>query len=616
MAIALNGWSESDHKAIREQLDRILKSGPFHQSRRRQRFLEYIVNETLAGHGDRLKGYNVALAVFDRTETFDSNIDPIVRMEAVRLRDRLREYYETDGQRDPIRIELPKGAYTPHIEFRQAATFDALPDGPDGLHAVTQDQSPNLAKAPTAVVDDQVSPAPARSERRVRWQIIVPALVLIPMLGALAGWLTRDLWPPTGPEGAVEEPARDVPKGPAIAVLPFNNLSGDPKQDYFSDGLTEDIMTELSRARDLRVLARNTTFQYKGKAVDVSKLGYELKVGYVLEGSVQRTDDRLRVTAQLIDTETGTHIWADRYDRDLGDVFLLQDEIVAQIVAKIAGGYGVIESSEAKSAARKSLEQIQAYDLVLRARETMQSDWNSETFHSAKELLRQAIALDPLNARALREMAWLAVLGQAFRFDETPMPPQEIIAQATKAVQLDPADARARMVAASAYFYNGQLDLFEQEAQAAMALDPYDAEIMAIFGYMIAISGQWQRGVALAEKAYALNADAAAGWYHTTMYLDSYLHGDYKRALELIRQDPGRQSAYLYVGYIPIYGELGRKQEALENWRKLLAEQPNWSAESFKTWWRTRNMRDEDIAKLMDGVYKSGVLEAEAKPGQ
>ena len=616
MAIALNGWSESDHKAIREQLDRILKSGPFHQSRRRQRFLEYIVNETLAGHGDRLKGYNVALAVFDRTETFNSNIDPIVRMEAVRLRDRLREYYETDGQRDPIRIELPKGAYTPHIEFRQAATFDALPDGPDGLHAVTQDQSPNLAKAPTAVVDDQVSPAPARSERRVRWQIIVPALVLIPMLGALAGWLTRDLWPPTGPEGAVEEPARDVPKGPAIAVLPFNNLSGDPKQDYFSDGLTEDIMTELSRARDLRVLARNTTFQYKGKAVDVSKLGYELKVGYVLEGSVQRTDDRLRVTAQLIDTETGTHIWADRYDRDLGDVFLLQDEIVEQIVAKIAGGYGVIESSEARSAARKSLEQIQAYDLVLRARETMQSDWNSETFHSAKESLRQAIALDPLNARALREMAWLAVLGQAFRFDETPMPPQDIIAQATKAVQLDPADARARMVAASAYFYNGQLDLFEQEAQAAMALDPYDAEIMAIFGYMIAISGQWQRGVALAEKAYALNADAAAGWYHTTMYLNSYLRGDYERALELIRQDPGRQSAYLYVGYIPIYGELGRKQEALENWRKLLAEQPNWSAESFKTWWRTRNMRDEDIAKLMDGVYKSGVLEAEAKPGQ
>ena len=171
------------------------------------------------------------------------------------------------------------------------------------------------------------------------------------------------------PEGAAEDRCISVPKGPAIAVLPFINLSGDPKQDYFSDGLTEDILTELSRARDLRVLARNTTFQYKGKAVDVGKLGRELKVRYVLEGSVQRTDDRLRVTAQLIDTETGSHIWADRYDREMADVFLVQDEIVNQIVAKIAGAYGAIERNEAKSAARKSPEQIQAYDLVLRARD-------------------------------------------------------------------------------------------------------------------------------------------------------------------------------------------------------------------------------------------------------
>jgi len=128
--------------------------------------LEYIVNEALAGRGERLKGYNVALAVFDRAETFDSNIDPIVRLEAGRLRDRLREYYETDGQNDPIRIDLPKGSYTPHVEFRQAATSDALPDGLEGPHAVTQDQSPNLAKAPFAVVDDQASTAPPRTERR------------------------------------------------------------------------------------------------------------------------------------------------------------------------------------------------------------------------------------------------------------------------------------------------------------------------------------------------------------------------------------------------------------------------------------------------------------------
>ena len=366
-----------------------------------------------------------------------------------------------------------------------------------------------------------------------------------------------------------------VPEGPAIAVLPFANLSDDPKQEYFSDGLTEDLMTELSRAsRDLRVLARNTTFQYKGKAVDVPKLGRELGARYVLEGSVRRTDDRLRVMAQLIDTQTGTHVWADRFDREMADIFLVQDEIVSQIVAKIAGKYGVIEINEAKSATRKSPDEIQAYDLVLRAQAVMRPEWSHETFSAAKELLRQAIALDPLNARARRELAWLAVIGWVFRFDETPVPPQEITAQATKAVQLDPADARARMVAASAYFFNKQLDLFEHEAQQAMELAPYDAEILATLGYMIAISGQWQRGVALVKKANALNADAAIGWYHETMYYDYYLNGDYERALEIRRQDPDQEAIHAYIEYIPIYGQLGRKQEALENWRKLLAEDP------------------------------------------
>ena len=449
--ITFNGWSESDQKAIREQLDRILNSRPFHQAPRRQRFLEYIVNEALAGRGERLKGYNVALAVFDRAETFDSNIDPIVRLEAGRLRDRLREYYETDGQNDPIRIDLPKGSYTPHVEFRQAATSDALPDGLEGPHAVTQDQSPNLAKAPFAVVDDQASTAPPRTERRVRWQTIVPALVLIPMLGVASAWLTRDLWMPTVPEGAAENPVIGVPKGPAVAVLPFNNLSGDPKQEYFSDGLTEDILTELSRARDLRVLARNTTFQYKGKAEDVSKLGRELGVRYVLEGSIRRAGDDLRVTAQLIDAETGAHIWADKFDRKMADIFLVQDEIVGQIVAKIAGGMGVIESTEAKT--RKSPEQVQAYDLVLRAHDVMW-EWNHENFRAAREFLRQAIALDPESARARRELAWLAVVGLINRLDETPVPPQEITVQAIKAVQLDPSDGRAHMVAAAAYYFN------------------------------------------------------------------------------------------------------------------------------------------------------------------
>jgi adenylate cyclase len=580
-AISLSCWSESDQKAIREQLDRILNSGPFHQSKRRQRFLEYLVNEALAGRGERLKAYNIALEVFDRPETFDPITDPLVRGEAARLREKLREYYGTEGQSDAIHIDLPKGTYAPLIEFREG--------------------------------EQQVKSV---SKRRIRWQTAVPVLALILVLGAVGAWLTRDLWE-LAPEGAAEHPVLGVPEGPAIAVLPFVNLSGNPKQEYFSDGLTEDLMTELSRAsRDLRVLARNTTFQYKGKAVDVPKFGRELGARYVLEGSIGRTDDRVRVMAQLIDTQTGAHIWADRFDREMADIFLVQDEIVSQIVAKIAGNYGVIEFTESKSATRKNPREIQAYDLVLRAQDVMRPEWSHETFSAAKELLRQAIALDASNTRARRELAYLAVIGWVFRFDDPPEPPQEITAQAAKAVQLDPADARAHMVAASAYFFTKRLDLFEREAQQAIELAPYDAEILATLACMIADSGQWERGVALAEKANALNADAAIGWYHHTLFYYHYLKGDYERALEFRRLHPDQQAIHAYIEYIPVYGQLGLKQEAQENWRKLLAVVPGWTAQSFEAWYHLWNMRDEDIAKLMDGVTKSGVLEAEAKPGQ
>ena len=195
------------------------------------------------------------------------------------------------------------------------------------------------------------------------------------------------------------------------------------------------------------------------------------------------------------------------------------------------------------------------------------------------------------------------------------MPPHEILEQATKAVQLDPSVGRARMVLARAYLLNKQPDRFEHEAQQAIALAPYDAESLAELGYMTATSGDWPRGVAMAEKANALNADAASGWYHATLYSNYYLTGDFERALELIRQDPDQQSLYHYIDYLPILGALGRKEEARENWQKILAEAPSWTAESFVKWYKTWNIRDEDSAKLMEGIYKTGVLGAEAKPG-
>jgi adenylate cyclase len=602
--------SDADTNAVHEQLDRILKSGPFLRSRRRRRFLEYIVKETLAGRGELLKGYNLGRDVFDRSEAFDPNTDPFVRIEAARLRDKLREYYEAEGQSDPIRIDLPKGKYTPTIEFRQGSNA-----GPGQLDVTTADRDAIPVEAEATLAEEPSLQGERGTSRHMPWRMVVSTLAVMMALGVVGAWLYRD-HRLASRDGVVGDPIAEASKVPVIAVLPFTNLSGDLKQDYFSEGLTEDILTELSRARDLRVLARNTTFRYKGQGAEVSNLGRELSVNYVLEGSIQRAADRLRVTAQLIDAETGAHVWADRYDRELADLFFVQDEIVNQIVAKIAGNYGIIDITEAKSATRKNPDQIQAYDLVLRAQDAMRPEWSRKTFGPAEGMLRQAIVLDPSNARAHRELAYLAAIGWVFRFDEPPLPPQEIIAQAAKAVQLDPADARARMVAAFAYFFDKQTDLFEREAQQAIALAPYDGEILATLGHLLASSGQWQRGLALAEKANALNPDAAIGWYHATQVYDSYLKGDYPRALEFRRLHPDQHAIHAYIEYIPIYGELGRKQDAQEMWRKLVADQGSWTAENFESWYRLWNMRDEDIAKLMDGVYKSGVLGINTKSGQ
>ena len=171
------------------------------------------------------------------------------------------------------------------------------------------------------------------------------------------------------------------------------------------------------------------------------------------------------------------------------------------------------------------------------------------------------------------------------------------------------------MVAASAYFFTKQLDLFAREADQALALAPYDAEIIVALACMISSAGDHQRGVALAKKANALNADAATGWYHSTVYTAYYLSGDYERALEVAKQNQQWEMFYSYLKIIPIYGQLGRKQEALEAWHMLLKQYPGASAASFEDWWRLWNIRDDEVAKLMEGVYKSGVLGVDARPG-
>jgi adenylate cyclase len=395
-----------------------------------------------------------------------------------------------------------------------------------------------------------------------------------------------------------------MPKGPVVAVLPFTNMSGDPGQDYFSDGLSEDIITELARFREVHVLARNTTFQYKGQSVDVPAVGRKLGAQYVLEGSVRRAENQLRISVQLIDVASGGHIWAERFDRKPEDVFAVQDEVTRQIVGAIAGGAGgLIHDSVMRKARTKKLEQMEAYELVLQARIGPYSqDW----YDKGKAALERAIALDPTYARARDEYAWLRMMGWIFRFDPSPSPPDEILENAVRAVQLDPHDAHAHRTAAYGYYFRKQFDAFERAAMTALHLAPYNASIYAELGMLFTFQGQWERGIALIDKAHALNPESASGWSHTAWHYDFYRKEEYQRALDILFGHPTMAVCETQWKFVAAYGQLGQPEKAKKHWDRCMALVPGLSTDFIANVLRLWNFQEPFIQHYMEGFRKAG----------
>ena len=298
-----------------------------------------------------------------------------------------------------------------------------------------------------------------------------------------------------------EKPAPlPLPDKPSIAVLAFTNMSGDPGQEYFSDGITEDIITGLSRFSELFVIARNSSFQYKGKSPDIRQVGRELGVRYVLEGSIRRAGDRVRISAQLIDAVTGAHRWAERYDRELKDVFAVQDEVSRAIVAILVAQ---VNKAEAERTLLKPPATWQAHDFFMRASDiwtAVRSSFNVADLYEARRLLERSIALDPNYARAYATLSYTHLFAWIFRLDEDHLSPTALERAhrlARQAVQLDPNLPIAHAQLGQVLTFQGQHEQSIAEFEKAMALNPNFTDWR--FGTILLRAGEPERAIQVLE---------------------------------------------------------------------------------------------------------------------
>jgi TolB-like protein len=361
---------------------------------------------------------------------------------------------------------------------------------------------------------------------------------------------------------------------PAIAVLPFLNLSGEPAQEYFSDGIGEDVITALSKLRWFFVIARNSSFSYKDKAVHVKQIADELGVGYVLEGSVRKEGGRVRITAQLIDVATGSHIWAERYDRELADVFTVQDEITDAIVAAIEPKLYAAESFRAQ---RKAPENLDAWDLVMRALSHFWRVTRAENL-LAQGLLEQAIALDPAYAQAQAVLAVSHTFGARMGWEDVASATTIAERAALAAVRADQDDPWAHLALACAHAYRGRIDSALASFEDALKLNPNFSLAQGFYGLVLSWIGRWRDGAEAARRAMRLSPrDPLSAIYCGIAAYAAFVERDYAEAIALARR--GIRARGDFAGgwrvLVAAAGMAGEIELARDTLRDLRRAQPN-----------------------------------------
>jgi len=524
-------------EAIRGQLERILASAEFKASDKQKKFLKFVVDEMLEDRASQIKGYTIAVTVYGRPEGFDPQVDPIVRVEAGRLRRSLERYYLTAGNDDPVRLKIPKGGYVPNFY---------------------------TAKRAPAGADTQP------------------------------------------PEKADSAPAT----GPSVAVMPLINLTGGKKQEYFTDGLTEELTAEIARHQDFQVIASQSTMRFKGRQVGPRQIGRDLGVRFLLTGSVRKDRKSIKVSIRLVDTATAGQIWGESFKRDqtAADLIAVQEEIANRVIGTIADQYGLIKRKLSKESRKKAPADLKAYDAILRFYH-YETELTPEAFKQALAALEQAIEIDPEYGLAWAMLGHLHADNHALGFCEIEATLEKALTFARKGVALAPDNQFARDALTLVYFHRGDKEFFLKHAAETIALNPNSPYIVGVAGWHMMLYGEWDRGRTLLKKGMQLNPYHPT-WFHLAPYMDCYRRGEYENALaEALKfnfpelyLDPMMRAAAL--------SRLGRQDEANTALSQLLKLEPN-----FATHGRAMISRylkvDELVDKIIEGLRKSGLADME-----
>ncbi|WP_426128282.1 adenylate cyclase [Pararhizobium sp. PWRC1-1] len=569
---------------IRGQLARILESPEFPSVGRVAAFLNFVIEEALAGRAQRLKGYLIAVEVFKRREGFTQD-DPVVRIEAGRLRRILERYYLVAGQHDPVRIDIPKGGYAPSFTWNEPPAATTADGGSNPLRIGRLTGS--LAWL-----------------RERRWSHA--ALAGTVCLAALAYWGTERFAISVKRANYAEVPAE-----PTLVIAPFENLGDGPQARLYTAGLTEELLTALPRFKEIKVFGRETSKSLSSK-VDVSVIRGDLGAHYLLSGGVRVSGSRVRVTARLHDTSDGAILWSQDYEDDLStrELFTIQTDVANKVATAVAQPYGIIAQART---AHPPPDDLGVYDCTLRFY-AYRTDLGPDSHLKARDCLERSTARYPAYSTAWAMLS-IAYLDEGrFRFNPKadPTPPMErALTTARRAIDLEPDNTRALQALMTALFFNRQLAEALEVGGEALRTNPNDTELLGEFGTRVAMSGQWKRGAALLDQALALNP-GGAGYYDGTRALAAYMLNDQDKAVRLIRKADLQRFPLFHAVAAAIYADAGMMDDAKREAATFMKMRPEY-IDNIVEEHRNRNIQPADSLRMIASLRKAGLPVPAAK---